>query len=339
MCKIYKINQNKINLMCNSKVDYEDFSPYVSSINNNSVLSFQATLKEGKSGIYISEKNKVNCIIKTDNKFKEFFSHPDINNAKNITFYANKHDGEEGVYLSKNNEIYTIFSVIKNELNYIGPLGPTINEKNLVSFRATYNGIEAIYYGSINKSILIADNKDFFKSFHGLPVINDNNEIAFRTTLKNNREAIYLHKNNENICLVDTTNNFSSISSFISLNNFGEVIFAGKLKNGEENIFIYKNGNIEALFYNKMFDSFRGALINNNRNIIFYATTKNEGLGVFAYNNNEIIKIISFEEKLFNAPVIDFALNPVSLNDKGEIVLRIKDSNNIHSIISVNNIF
>lgn len=331
-----KINNNNFHIVSYSNQYFDSFYPYVASISNNSVISFQASLKENKSGIFISEKNNINCLVQSDKCFNNFFSHPDINENKLVTFYAEKNDKTQGVFCFENYDIYTVFEIKFDSNNYIGPLGPTINEKGIVAFRATVDNIASIFIGEKNKSELIASTKNIFNNFHGIPVINDFNQVIFRTTLKNGLDAIYLYQDSKLTCIVDTSNDFISIGYFPSINNLGQIIFSGELKNGEKSIFLYQDKTIKKIISDEIFESFRGGIINNKGDIIFYATIIGKKLGIFVYKNDEVKEIATFEEKMLDFKVVDLALNAVSLNDKGEVVLRIKDEKGIHRIVVVN---
>jgi hypothetical protein len=75
------------------------------------------------------------------------------------------------------------------------------------------------------------------------------------------------------------------------------------------------------------FESFRGALINGAGTIVFYATPRGGTLGVFttqgASQSSNHERVVGIGDTLFGSPVKDFALNPVSLNEAGQIAIRI----------------
>jgi len=72
------------------------------------------------------------------------------------------------------------------------------------------------------------------------------------------------------------------------------------------------------------FEHFRGVLINNTGTTIFYATPEDGQLGVYAGPGPTFHRIIAMGQPLFGSTVADFALNPVSLNDAGQVAIRVK---------------
>jgi hypothetical protein len=62
-----------------------------------------------------------------------------------------------------------------------GPLGPTMNDRGTVAFRANLgSGGSGIYTGRDGLIASIAATGDVFSAFHGLPVINSRGVVAFR---------------------------------------------------------------------------------------------------------------------------------------------------------------
>jgi hypothetical protein len=65
-------------------------------------------------------------------------------------------------------------------------------------------------------------------------------------------------------------------------------------------------------------------LINNNGLLVFFATPVERSLGVFCGKDPLADRIVAIGDPLFGSTVADFALNPVSLNDLGQLAIRIK---------------
>ncbi len=72
------------------------------------------------------------------------------------------------------------------------------------------------------------------------------------------------------------------------------------------------------------FASFRGVLLNKKGTIVFYATPRGGELGVFTGPDPQSDRLIAIGAPLFGSTVVDFALNPVSINDAGQIAIRVK---------------
>lgn len=303
-----------------------DFSPYVASINNKGTVAFQAESANGITGIYSGDGVSLNIISESaGSKFKKFYSHPDINDNEEYCFYAELNTGTQGVFLLKNNETVTLTET-DTIFKSIGPLGPTMNEEGGVAFRADLNsGNSGVFIGS-NKGVRkIADTGTKFNDFFGLPVINDSGTVAFRALMKNGVQGIFASNDESYQVITDTKSEFTDFGRFTGVNDAGTFVFNASLKNGNSGIFTISNGiKITIADTANGFESFRSALINNSGNIIFYAVPREGKEGIFKGNDPVNDKIISLGDTMFDSPVTELALNPVSLNDNDQIALRIK---------------
>ncbi len=75
------------------------------------------------------------------------------------------------------------------------------------------------------------------------------------------------------------------------------------------------------------FESFRGVLLNNAGRMIFYATPRGGELGVFTGRDPLNDCLLSVGASLFGSTIVEFALNPVSMNDVGQVAIRVKLAN------------
>ena len=211
--------------------------------------------------------------------------------------------------------------------NRIGPLGPTMNDSGVVAFRAGLKaGGDGIFIGrGSGPLITIADTSGPFSGFQGLPVVNNSGTVVFRADLKEGGRGIYQGHGESLTTIADTRDLFSDIGLFPSANDKGSVVFSATLQAGGAGIFTVTEGQITTVVNtNSRFESFRGALINNRGTIIFFATPRGGELGIYSGPNPIGDKIISMGDPLFGSTVADFALNPVSLNDVGQIAIRVR---------------
>lgn len=325
--KYHSHNKNcEFTIIAETGERFIDFSPYVASINNKGITAFQAESANGITGIYSGDGVSLNTVIESSgNEFKNFYSHPDINDNEEYCFYAELNTGAQGIFLLKNNETVTLTET-DTIFKSIGPLGPTMNEKGGVAFRADLNSGNSGVFVYNNKCVKkIADTETIFSDFFGLPVINDSGTVAFRALMKNGVQGIFASNDESYQVITDTKSEFTDFGRFTGVNDAGTFVFNASLKNGNSGIFTISNGikNTIADTANG-FESFRSALINNSGNNIFYAVPREGKEGIF--NGNEPVnnKIISLGDTIFDSPVTELTLNPVSLNDNDQIALRIK---------------
>ena len=121
---------------------------------------------------------------------------------------------------------------------------------------------------------------------------------------------------------------------FPGFNDKGTAAFSAKLKSGGAGIFTTTNSNLTTVFDStETFERFRGALINNSGEIIFFAAPVGGELGIFNGPDPVNNKILSIGDSMFDSETTDFALNPVSFNDHNQIAIRIKLANDRQLII------
>ena len=103
---------------------------------------------------------------------------------------------------------------------------------------------------------------------------------------------------------------------------------AATLSGGGAGIFRASDGKMTTIAdTNGAFESFRGALINDSGTVFFYATPRGGRLGIYAGSDPLADAVLSIGDPLFDSTVVDFALNPVSINERGELAIRIRLAN------------
>src|SRR5262249_4310803 len=74
---------------------------------------------------------------------------------------------------------------------------------------------------------------------------------------------------------------------------------------------------------NGAFEGFRGALVNRAGLVAFSATPRGGRLGVYAGADPVADRIIALGDPLLGSVVAAFALNPVSVNEAGQLAVRV----------------
>lgn len=315
----------KLDLIAETGDRFEDFSPYVPSLNDDGLVAFAAKLAGAGTGVFTGDGSSVKQIGCSG----EIISHPDINLAGDTCFYEELPDGRQCVLVSGETS-----TKVKTEEGFanIGPLGPTMNESGKVAFRADtvagHNGVFTVVYGSVER---IADTGSRFKAFYGLPVVRADGSVVFRADEEDGTPCIC--ESRAGVISTIASEEFSDLGFFPDTNGHGAVVFAATLKTGESGIFVAKDGAVEQVVAG--FESFRGALIDNAEKIVFYATPFDGRLGVYAGPDPATGRIIGIGESLCGSVVSEFALNPVSMNNRGQIAVRIKLENSRQMIVRI----
>lgn len=229
-----------------------------------------------------------------------YYSHPDINTRGDVCVYASLSDGRKAVLL--NDE--PIF------VGDVGPLGPTMNEDGDVAFRSD----GAIFLWRMGEVVEIARGE-----FHGLPVLNDLVEVAYR-----HEGGISVWREGKSTLEVDIRE-FEGMGNFPHLNARGDFCFVCNA-----GVFALIGGQLQHLV-REGFESYRGALRSSSGHLVFYATPPGGQLGI--YRECSPTPLIEIGSPFEGSTVEEFALNPVSINEHGVVVARVKLEDGRHFIV------
>lgn len=315
-----------LSLIVDTSDQFSDFSPFVVSINNEGTVAFQATLRKGGAGVFTGKDGQITMVADTTSGlFSNFCSHPDINSNESLSFYADLKSGGQGVVLISDGQMITLADT-GGPFKSIGPLGPTMNDQGKVAFRSGMKSeLSGIFSGGRGSMTTVADTGGLFSGFQGLPVINSNGTVVFRADLKDGGQGIYTGSGGSLAIIADTSSRFRDLALFPIINDKETVAFGAALKSGGAGIFTVTGGKTTTVVdTNGPFESFRGVLINNAGSIVFYATPRGGELGIYSGPDPLADRIVSIGEPWFDSTVADFALNPVSMNDVGQVAIRVR---------------
>ncbi len=286
---------------------FRDFAPYVASINDDGIVAFQATLTSGGSGVFTGDGVATTRFAETgDFDIAEVISHPDINLEGSLCFYAQLKAGIQSVLLIRD-------GMVSSDGTAVGPLGPTISETGTVAYRATLpTGESAIFAGELE----IARTGERFAGFQGLPVLNGHGSVTFRADLAQGGEGIFVWNQGKLETIAETGNIYSALGRFPIIDDMARVAFTAELCEGGSAVFISTEGRLVT----GDFESIRGVLINEDCDLVVYATPPEGTLGIYLRET----RILGIGDDLFGCAVSEFALNPVSINRRGQLAIRIK---------------
>jgi hypothetical protein len=298
------------------------FAPYVASVNDAGTVAFQATLRDGGSGVFTGNGGALAHVSETA-LLAAVTSHPDLNDAGETTFYADLASGGQGVFLLSEGELRTIADT-RAGFASIGPLGPTMNQTGTVAFRANPTpSISGIFAGDGSATATVADTRRHWTIFHGLPVIDARGVVVFRADRKDGVAGIYAWDAGSIRTVAETGDLFSTLGHFPSLNNQGAVAFAATQDDGRSGVFVADGEHIRPIIdTSSAFGSFRGALLTDAGDVVLIATPRGGRLGIFAGPDPVADRILCLGDPLLGSNVVDLASNPVSVNAVGQVAIR-----------------
>ncbi|UXH80704.1 choice-of-anchor tandem repeat NxxGxxAF-containing protein [Roseateles amylovorans] len=305
---------------------FSDFSPYVPSINDEGRVAFQAALEAGGTGVFVSNGRDVMAVaLSTDpgSPVERFASHPDLDARASLSIYATLQGGEAAlVLIDAERGLQAIRPLAPAES--IGPLGPTMNDRQEVAVRAVGRSGQAftqIWRRDTWETIAAAGGS--IAGFEGLPVINQRGAIVYRANLTDGQQGLFLQHDGEPRRIAATGPAFSELGRFPILNDLGQVAFAARQASGGWGIYLQDHDERHCLVNaGSQFESLRGVLINNAGLVAFYGTPVGGQLGIYA-GSDEPQRLLGRGDSLFGATVTDFALNPVSVNEHGQLAVRV----------------
>ncbi len=307
---------------------FTDFAPYVPSISDNSVVAFQAALDGGHSGVFTGDGRAIREVAMTMSAGCPadcFMSHPDINRAGQVCVYATLRGGGGAVLrVQADGGVETLAAPAL--FSAIGPLGPTMNEQGAVAFRATTAEGRAcvrVWRGSACDEIAEAD--DHWLGFDGLPVVSDAGQVVFRAALPGDRQGVFVAQRERRCDTVAVTGDeFEELGRFPVIDDHGVVAFTARRGGGGSGVFTVTAGRLACVVGGDAgFESFRGVLVNNAGLVAFYGTPAGGQLGIYTGPDPLRHRLLGLGDTLFGARVVDFALNPVSVNARGQLAVRV----------------
>lgn len=299
---------------------FVDFAPYVPSINDAGLVAFKATLADGHDGVFTSDARSIRAVAVTTSETcpaRCFGSHPDINLAGTVCVYATLRTGDDAVLRFRaDGRVETLVQ------DRIGPLGPTMNERGDVALRGSSSSGRAgirLWRGEVCDEI--AETGQRFLGFEGLPVVNGEGRLAFRADLPEGRQGVFVHRDGHCACVAETGRDFEEIARFPILDDRGLVAFAAKRTAGAWGIFSATGDCL--IDAGAGFDSLRGILINQTGPTAFYGTPRGGQFGIYTGPDAVLHRLIGLGDRYRDATVVDFALNPVSVNEQGQLAIRV----------------
>lgn len=299
----------------------------MASVDGRGGVAFWAALEGGGSGVFLGEPGEMRCLAAVGAVYRAFLSHPAINKNGQWCIFAEQLSGAQG--LLRGGPGGEHFLPLPAGFSRIGPLGPTMNDRGEVALRATRAGAaheEAILVTRDGQLAPVAATGEpapgggRITAIQGLPLIDDRGDVVFRADLSGGRQAIYRAEAGRLVCLIDTASELAWLGRFPCAGRGGRLVLAAGTRDGGSGVFAVDGGTPTRLIDGRgRFESIRGALA-GGPHLCFFATPPGGTLGVYDGAGR---CLVSLGEARSGAVVVDLALNPVSIDERGQIALRL----------------
>lgn len=303
-------------LIAETGARFSDFRPYVAAVADDGTVAFQAALAGGGQGIFTGAGGEVTAVCETaTSPLRACTSHPAINAAGDVSWYAELDDGRGAVVAARAGALRTIAD------GRIGPLGPTMNAAGIVAYRADgADGVARVLVGDGDATTVVAEARGAFAGFDGLPVVTDGGAVVFRAMLADGRHGIYRWAAGATTAVAETGAPFAELGRFPCAGAEDEVVFAARRTSGEPGVFAWRGGELTTAVDGAAFDSIRGALATARGDLIYFATPPGGTLGIYCHGE----RLLGHGEPLLGSTIDGFVLNPVSINARAQLALRVE---------------
>jgi hypothetical protein len=221
------------------------------AINNEGTIAITAPLS-GVSDLLFTVSGGATTLIADNSGPFSGFGSTAINDAGTVAFFASRDEGSNGLFTTSGGAITSIADSSGPFGYLVG--GPAINNAGTLAFSAFRDfqdflegsGGGGIFTSSGGVTTIIADNTGPFRTFFGLPAINDAGTVVFLASLDEGGSGIFTGPNpvtDKVIATGDrlfgstvTSLNFNRFSSKW-LNNAGQLTFFAQLADGSSGIF------------------------------------------------------------------------------------------------------
>lgn len=304
-----------------------DFGPYVASINDHGQCAFFAEHRAptGRAhGLFVGDGRSVRRVFTTSasDQYNRLLSHPDINNAGQLCIYGQTKLGHTGLICC---ELDSPTSPRAQSILGIGPLGPTINEFGQVALRAFDTEGRAV--------VMLGDEESGFTTaiaaeaeiigFQGLPLVLEEGALVVRVDCAESGQAVLRIEGDERETLVETGSGVDSLNRFPHV--VGDQLVFCATQGSQSSLIVSQKGNPRILLStSSIWSSFRGALFGSSGRIIHFSEAAHGCLGAYFGPDPVDHALLVCGQNFLGDKLVDFALNPVSINANDQIVLRVK---------------
>ncbi len=210
----------------------------------------------------------------------------------------------------------------------VGPLGPTAYGEE-IAYR-TNGDVPSVMLAAQGQCRVIARRGAEWAEFHGLPVAVGAGRVLSRGIRTNGTSAIVVSSVESTELVVETGERFAELARFPAAAHVDgglRVGFAATEASGRSGFYVADQSGIESIVDQSAgFESFRGGLVSANGDLVFFATPPGGCLGVYRVRATsdqlrDHRRVVSVGDNCFGSSVSELALNPVSMNDRGDIAI------------------
>lgn len=288
----------------------------------------------GKTGVFVLERGVPVCVTVLEGVFRgRVVSHPDVNAAGDVCWYEMAGPGAKVVMVGGVGRQAEIAG------GGAGELGPTISEDGRVAYRWREEGrAEEVRCWSKRDGVVCVCRSEErgLAGFEGLPVVSGGTMVVVRGRTADGGGVIARVSEGGWFEIARSGGRLLELGRFPAVDGMGRCVFAGVDRERGAGVHLWNGSDVvEVVAGGERFESVRGALAADDGHIVFMATRRGGDLGIYEKEGAEplleIGRAIAGAEE-FGA-VTEFALNPVSLNGRGDFAVRVGFEGSVEAIV------
>ena len=302
-----------------------DFQPYVPAIDDSGAVVFQAGLAGGASGVFVARGDAVESLFPTMPEH-QVSSHPDRNARGDACVYVTRQDGSSAVIGVQQGRPISYADSRHGVFAGIAPLGPVMDADGSVGFRASLaDGGEAVCAWVGGEVHVLARTGEQFTAFHGLPVIRGAAAVLFRADTCDGLQGLYRATGSRVWPVFERPAAQGRLAFFPTQNASGEVVCGWASVEGDARVLRIREGcePVDVDTGDIRFESLRGCLMGEGGELCFTGTPRGGRLGLYRVLARGVECLLEEGGLIEGARVQAFALNPVSMNARGRLAVRI----------------
>ena len=310
------------------------FDPYVPAIDARGAVAFQARCRDGSTCVVVHDGRRSRVLRPhVDGHPFDVVSHPAINGRGDLVLFGRDASGRDHLLLHAHNAWQSL-------ADGCGPLGPTMNERGEVAFRGMRGGQPAILRAGGGLVATLATGPTYH-AFHGLPVIASDGAVVFAADRASGERAILRvapagesRAPSELIASsTDGNSGYRELARFPCLGPDDAACVSAIRRDGAPVVCIDAGKAIVEVDC-PGFESVRGVLADRSGGLVLIATPRAAPFGVYRGADPRRL-VIGLGSEVDGSPVTDFALNPVSINARGQLAVRVLLGDGRHAIVRV----
>ncbi len=303
--------------------DIVSFGVLVPSVNDDGTVAVTAAHADGHTSLWRLWVGGRECIAHSADPrlgVARFTSHPDIDAAGVLSVYGARADGGTALFLADGDGVRSRVES-GDRFRAIAPMGPTMNDRGDVAFRADLvDGGSGMYLSRPDGVQVVVETPDL-ASLDGLPVVDPEGDVVVRVADHSQVGSVLRVAQGRRTPVFTDGDELAQLGRFPMIASDGGVGVAAE-RRGRGWTYVIERGGVQRdVMPAGTYGFVRGGLLVRGGVLAVYVTPHGGAPTVLASPDGDVL--FALGGSFLGATITDYALNPVSGTDAGWIAARI----------------